>query len=168
MTGFSLKKILCCLAAIMFICSSGAFCDAALVSNFAHLTSPDVLTDGIASAAVLMSLPVIPTFDIETLTVVTRQEFDALQAKYGKLYVINVEIDESEKHQFIVRRPTRQHLELIESCRKKDLSKVNDIIIKNYTVAGDTDALNDGIVYSGFVAEIIKITQQVKSFLAKA
>jgi hypothetical protein len=106
-------------------------------------------------------------FNFENLTVVTRQEFETLRAKYGKLYVIDITIDETESYQYILRHPTRQHLELIES-HVGDTSKVNDIVIKNLVVAGDPEALNDGVVFAVFNSRAGEIIQQALGFLTKA
>lgn len=121
----------------------------------------------VAGGYAFLAAPVITEFDFETLTAVSVQEFTELRAKYGKLYVINIKIDETESYQYILRRPTRQHLEMIESY-KNDLSGANNIIIKNLVVAGDREALNDGIVYAAFGVEAGKIVGQAQSFLYKA
>ena len=74
------------------------------------------------SEIVEMSTPVlavgalaIPAYELENLKCVTQTVFKDLQSKLGKLYVIDVNIDTDESYQFLLRRPTRQHLEIIES-----------------------------------------------------
>lgn len=162
MKDLAIKKF----ALLMVICFVSIFCvGAAGGMAVADVSWSDV--GGSVLAIAIAAVPAIPVFDYEKLTVVTRQEFEALQAKYGKLYIVNIEIDETESYQYILRRPTRQHLELIEH-HKDSLTKANDIIIKNMVVAGDTEALNDGIVYAGFGLEAGKIVQQARSFLYRA
>ena len=127
------------------------------------------------SEIVEMSTPVlavgalaIPAYELESLKCVTQTVFKDLQSKLGKLYVIDVNIDTDESYQFLLRRPTRQHLEIIESY-KGDVTKTNDFIIKNLVVAGnETNALDDGIVYSQLMAQAAKIIQQGQAFLGKA
>jgi hypothetical protein len=127
---------------------------------------PDIPAAG-EYCAVAMAAVAIPSYNLDALKVVTKSEFSALQAKYGKLYVLDISIDDDESYQFVLRRPTRQHLELIES-HKNDTDKVNDIIIKNLVVAGDIVQLDDGIVYARFMAETARIISQGSAFLSRA
>lgn len=110
--------------------------------------------------------PAIAAFNFDNLKI-TADEFKALQAKHGRLYVLDITIDEVEKYQFIVCRPSRDVMDAI-TANRNDLSKANNIIIKNMIVGGDTDALKDGVVYARAMAEIGKIVQQGQSFLSKA
>jgi hypothetical protein len=114
-----------------------------------------------------MAAVAIPVCNLENLKAVTQAEFSALQAKYGKLYVIDVLIDDDETYQFILRRPTRQHMEMMESY-KNDTGKINDLVIKNLVIAGDMEALDDGIVYARLMAETGKIVTQASAFLYRA
>jgi hypothetical protein len=115
-----------------------------------------------------MGALVIPAYDMEKLTCVKKEVFESLQAKFGRLYVIDVSVDESENYQFLLRRPTRQHLEIIESY-KGDVTKTNDFMIKNLVVAGnENNQLDDGVVYAQLMGEAAKIIQQGQSFLGKA
>jgi hypothetical protein len=122
-------------------------------------------TPSIAFAAAVVA---IPAFDFKNLKSVTEAEFSALQAKFGKLYIVDISIDKNETYQFIVRRPTRQHLEIIAGYGS-DTTKINDFTIKNLVVAGnEKNALDDGLVYSAFNSEIAKIIGESSSFLSKA
>jgi len=115
-----------------------------------------------------MGALVIPAYDMKKLTCVTQEAYQGLQAKFGKLYVIDVEIGEDETYQFLLRRPKRQHLEIIESY-KGDVTKTNDFMIKNLVVAGnENNQLDDGVVYAQLMGEAAKIIQQGQSFLGKA
>lgn len=122
--------------------------------------------DGGAAVLIAGSLAAIPKFDRASLKVVTPEEFARLEAQYGKIYVIDVPVDEDEHYQFVVRRPTRVLLEAIGS--NKDMTKSDDMIIKNMVVAGDTKALDDGVVFAGFNREVSKIINSAKGFLSKA
>jgi hypothetical protein len=149
------------------VCSIGVLCAEPAVSNLAGdfvegLPGVEVVCASFAAAAVA-----IPVYNFENLTAVTQAEFSTLQAKFGKLYVLDIQIDEYEGYQFVVRRPTRQHLELIEA-NKNNTGKVNDIIIKNLVVSGNESLLEDGIVYARFMVETAKIIKQGNSFLSKA
>ncbi|MDR1155293.1 MAG: hypothetical protein LBL04_11350 [Bacteroidales bacterium] len=127
---------------------------------------PDISAAGEYCTLALAAVA-IPVYSLEDLKAVTKAEFSALQAKYGKLYILDVAIDDDETYQFILRRPTRQHLEMIESF-KNDTEKVNDAIIKNLVVAGDISRLDDGIVYARFMAETAQIISQGNAFLSRA
>lgn len=109
----------------------------------------------------------IEAFNIKDLKVMSPDRFEELQVKYGKLYVLDVVIDESESYQFILRRPDRKTLEAIEA-NKNDTAKVNDMIIKNLLVSENEKALDDGIVYAQFMAQSAKIIRQGSAFLSKA
>jgi len=109
----------------------------------------------------------IGTFNIENLKVITQDRFEELQAKFGKLYILDVVIDETESYQFILRRPDRATLEAIEANRT-DTAKVNDMIIKNLLVSDNAQALDDGIVYAQFMNQSAKIIRQGSAFLSKA
>jgi hypothetical protein len=109
----------------------------------------------------------IGTFNIENLKVITQDRFLELQAKHGKLYILDVVIDETESYQFVLRRPDRATLEAIEA-NSKDTAKVNDMIIKNLLVSDNAQALDDGIVYAQFMAQSAKIIRQGSAFLSKA
>lgn len=127
------------------------------------------------SEVIEMSTPVlamgalaIPAYQLENLKCVTQTVFKDMQAKLGKLYVIDVSIDTDESYQFLLRRPTRQHLEIIESY-KSDVTKINNFIIKNLVVAGnETNVLDDGVVFAQFNAQAAKIIRQGEAFLGKA
>jgi hypothetical protein len=165
MKGNFVKRMMFCLVA-MLACAAGVYAagvnPSEVINQVSDFSPPEWSTATIAMAAVG-----IPVFDFENLTVITRQEFDNLQAKFGKLYVVDVEIDEGESYQFILKRPTRQFLELIDNS-KNDTSKVNELIIKNLVVAGDKSQLDDGLVFSQFNLQAAKIINQGKGFFAKA
>jgi hypothetical protein len=121
-----------------------------------------------APVAVAMSAVAIPAYKLENIKCVTAEAFAGLQAKFGKLYVVDVSVDKDENYQFLLRRPTRQHLEIIESY-KGDVTKTNDFMIKNLVVAGnENNALDDGVVFAQFNAETAKIILQGQAFLSKA
>jgi hypothetical protein len=155
-------KIKLILATMMFIgiCALGAFfCpDAGAVTY-------SVCDMGAVSLAAAVA---IPSYDLTKLYAATQAVYGDMQAKYGKLYVIDVNVDTDESYQFLLRRPTRQHLELIEH-NKNDVSKVNDIIIKNLVVAGnELNVLDDGIVFALFNQQAAKIIRQGQAFLSRA
>lgn len=159
------KKMLFCLSAILF-CSIGTVCANPAVGI---PPAPDISFSDIAGGvSIAIAAVAIPAYDIENLKCVTQEQYSALVAKFGKLYVIDVSIDKDETYQFILRRPTRQLLELI-AASKGDVSKANDIIIKNLVVAGnENNLLDDGLVYSRFATQIERILSEGQAFLSKA
>jgi hypothetical protein len=158
------QKVMFCLIAAISIFSFGSMCAETVMidlpgwSDVIEMGSPVLATAALA----------IPGYDMSKLCATTQTVFKDLQAKFGKLYVIDVSIDTDEYYQFLLRRPTRQHLEIIESY-KGDVTKINDFIIKNLVVAGnETNALDDGVVFAQLNAQAAKIIQQGQAFLGKA
>lgn len=95
------------------------------------------------------------------------ERFNELKAKHGRLYVVNVSIDEDERYQFIVCRPTRNLLSALANY-KDDMDKANELIIKNMVLDGDLEALDDGVVYAKLMEQVATIMSQGTAFLQKA
>ena len=161
------SKVIFCLVLAVGICSLGSVCaEPVRIMNFSPPDWESVIKAG--SPVMAMAGLAIPACDLKDLKCVTQEAFSGLQVKFGKLYVIDVKIGEDESYQFLLRRPTRQHLEIIQSY-KGDVTKVNDFTIKNLVVAGnEQNALDDGIVFTQFNAEAGKILRQAEAFLSKA
>jgi len=159
------SKVIFCLVLAISICSFGSMC-AETVTGY---SPPDFATMIEAGSPVLaMAALAIPAYNLENLKCVTQEAYQGLQAKFGKLYVIDVAIDEDETYQFLMRRPTREHLEIIGNY-KGDITKINDFTIKNLVVAGnENNALDDGVVYGQFNTQASKIIKQGEAFLSKA
>lgn len=154
---------------IMFLTISLIICGIAVAGYF----SPEVIAHRVEMSdfgALIVAAPIavasIGTFNADNLKI-PLAEFEQLKAKHGKLYVIDIQIDEDEKYQYIVCRPTRNLLSAIAKY-KDDLDKANDLILKNMVVAGDMEALEDGIVFARLMKDTAKIIQQGTSFLFKA
>lgn len=118
------------------------------------------------ATGLMMAAPGLVAFDMTKLKM-PQSEFDELKAKYKRLFVLGVDLDEDEKYQFIVRRPSRQVIDAM-AHNKDDISKANDILIKNMVVGGDMEALDDGVVYANLLKQLAGIVKQGQSFLAKA
>lgn len=97
---------------------------------------------------------------------IPRSEYNALKAKHKHLYVLDVKLAEDETYQFIAIRPSRLLIDLI--AETKEVSQVNDKLIKNMIVAGDRESLDDGLVYTAVLRELAKITRQATGFLTRA
>ena len=161
-----LKRLFFCLLAIS-VCAIGSA--SVELQNLTAFEPPgwSEMIDVYAPVLAMGAL-VIPAYDMEKLTCVTKEAFVGLQAKYGKVYVIDVEIDKDENYQFLLRRPTRQHLEIIENYQG-DTTKANDFTIRNLVVAGnEANALDDGLVFVKFNEQASKIVEQGRAFLTKA
>ena len=158
-------KIMFCLTMAICICSFGSV-SAETVTAFDPPGWSEIIENG---APVLATAGfAIPAYQMENLKCVPQTVFKDLQAKLGRLYVIDVSIDADESYQFLLRRPTRQHLEIIESY-KGDITKTNDFIINNLVVAGnETNALDDGVIYSQLMEQAAKVIRQGEAFLGKA
>jgi hypothetical protein len=161
MKHFKFKKPLFCLMAI-FAC---ALCVASF-EPVADFIPPDLAGNHFMLSTIATAM-VIPSYDLAGLKCVTQGILKELQAKHGKLYVIDVE-DEGDNYQFLVRRPTRQHLEIVASY-KDDITKINDFIIKNLVVAGnELNKLDDAAIFAGFNLEVSKLLNKAQGFLSKA
>lgn len=133
---------------------------------YAHDKDVASETIGAVLAVAPIAAVAVGKFNVDNLKI-PQAEFDKLKAKYGRLYVIDINIDEDESYQFIVIRPTRQLLSALAKY-KDDIDKANDMIIKNMVVGGDMEGLDDGIVYASLMKDIARIIDQGKSFLSKA
>ena len=102
-----------------------------------------------------------------TSLIISADELEMLKAKYKRLYVIDICFDEDEKYQFIARRPNRQTIDAIVS-NKGNTSKMMDILIKNMIVAGDINAIEDGIVYSRVLEALTSIIKEGKKLFTRA
>jgi hypothetical protein len=146
------------LALVAIICVAVGFCGIDIGADTTNIQT--------AGMGMVATLPLVATFNFDNLKM-PKADFEALQAKHGKLYVLDVVIDESEKYQFAVCRPSRATISAI-AANKDNLTKANDIIIKNMVVGGDLEALDDGIVFARVLKELGGIVKQGQSFLTKA
>lgn len=101
------------------------------------------------------------------LWVITQEEFDALEAKYKHLYIVDITFDGEERYQFISRRPTKEVIEATNE-NKGSAFKVADLMVKNMVVAGDMDVLEDGVVYSRLLECLTGIVKDGKKLFTKA
>lgn len=87
-----------------------------------------------------------------------------LGAKYqGKI------LEEGEQYQFLAKRPDRGLIKmLLPIAEAKQIDEFADKAVKNLIVGGDMNALEDGLVYMGVVAQLKEIIQPAQSFLASA
>lgn len=73
-----------------------------------------------------------------------------------------------EKYQFLVRRPDKGLVKMLtELGQKGSFSEFADSAVKNLVVGGDTEALENGTVFIGVVAEIKSMIGPAESFLSK-
>lgn len=102
-----------------------------------------------------------------TLWVIPQSEFDSLKAKYQHLYLVNINFSDSEKYQYVVRRPTRQVIEAVTS-NANDPFKVADLMINNMIVSGNTEALDDGVLFNRVVEQLTQIVKDGSGGFTKA
>lgn len=78
-------------------------------------------------------------------------------------------VDEGEKYQFAVRRPDRGLIKmLMPLAQQKKLDEFSEKGVKNLVVAGDMEALEDGLVFMGVVQQLQELIAPYESFLSKA
>ncbi|GAB6123079.1 hypothetical protein [Dysgonomonas termitidis] len=106
----------------------------------------------------------------EKLWIIDQPEFDDLEAKYRKLYVIDVAIDADERYQFIARRPSKDLIDSLAAC-KDNINEVTDTMIKNMLVRHsrfNPEELEDGVVYQHVLTALTAISRQGKQLFTKA
>lgn len=78
-------------------------------------------------------------------------------------------VEEGEKYQFAVRRPDRGLIKmLMPLAQQKKLDEFSEKGVKNLVVAGDMEALEDGLVFMGVVQQLQELIAPYESFLSKA
>lgn len=101
---------------------------------------------------------------------ITPEQNAAFEAKYGKsrLSELEVAVDDA-KYKFLVRKPDRAVLEAIGShAAKKDVQKINQVLIKNCVLGGDMEALDkDGEVYLAVLDAINLLKSKATSTIKK-
>jgi len=87
-----------------------------------------------------------------------------LSARYS-----GVEIEPGEPYQFIVRRPDRGMIKmLLPLAESRQIDDFADKAIKNLIVGGDSDSLEDGLVFMGVISQLKEMISPAQSFLSKA
>ncbi len=111
---------------------------------------------------------------------ISDKELDALKVKHGKVKVITVVVEEPERdadgnvvsceaYYFVVCRPSQSQMRMLTALAQKgDDEKFLNSAIKNLVVGGDTDALEDGLVYMGVASQLQGLIKPYTSFLTKA
>lgn len=100
----------------------------------------------------------------------TEEEYAALEAKFGRrLRMVTVETDDGSAD-FLVIRPSRQHMMLVASKGKDgDYEAANNVLIQNCVVAGDRNILDeDFAVYSTVLQVLQQLTEANQAFFRKA
>ena len=106
----------------------------------------------------------------ERLWIIPVAEFDELEAKYRKLYVIDITIDNDERYQFIARRPTKDLIDNL-AASKDNINGVTELMLKNMLVTHskyNPEDLNDGVVYQHVLKALTGISKEGKQLFTKA
>jgi hypothetical protein len=160
-----LRSILLVCLALAACFAFNAFVEAGTLGTAGTLETIGTLGFGVLAVAPIVAAPA--GFDVSRLRCITVEEFQKLKERFLHLYVIDVVIDDDESYQFIVRRPDRALLSAIAD-KKNNVDAANDMIIKNLMVAGNASALDDGLVFAGFMKQVGWVMQSAKSFFGKA
>lgn len=95
----------------------------------------------------------------------TPEEINKLKAKHGEgLQLVVITVD-GVSHEFVIKKPSRNVIEAITETT--ELSKQNDILLKNCVVSGDEAAQEDGDVYLELLRRIGELQGQATSKLKK-
>lgn len=79
------------------------------------------------------------------------------------------ELEPGERYQFLAKRPDRALIKMLLPLAKDGhIDSFAEKAIKNLIVGGDTEALDDGIVYMGVVTQLKSMIAPAQSFLSKA
>lgn len=100
----------------------------------------------------------------------TEEEYAAQEAKFGRrLRMVTVETDDG-RADFLVIRPSRQHMMLVASKGKEgDYEAANNVLIQNCVVAGDRNLIDeDFAVYSTLLQVLQQLTEANQAFFRKA
>lgn len=96
-------------------------------------------------------------------------EIDDLEKEKVRSIAAGIVVDEGEKYQFAVRRPDRGLIKmLMPLAQQKKLDEFAEKSVRNLVVAGDMDALEDGLVFMGVVQQMQELIAPYESFLSKA
>lgn len=100
----------------------------------------------------------------------TAEEYAAQEAKYGKRLRMVTVVTDDGRADFLVIRPSRQHMMLVASKGKDgDYEAANDVLIKNCVVAGNRELLDeDFAVYSTVLQVLQQLTEANHAFFRKA
>lgn len=100
----------------------------------------------------------------------TAEEYAAQEAKYGKRLRMVTVVTDDGRADFLVIRPSRQHMMLVASKGKDgDYEAANNVLINNCVVAGNRELLDeDFAVYSTILQVLQQLTEANKAFFRKA
>lgn len=100
----------------------------------------------------------------------TGEEYAAQEAKYGKRLRMVTVITDDGRADFLVIRPSRQHMMLVAAKGKEgDYEAANSVLIKNCVVAGDRKLLDEDFAIYGTVLQVLQqLTEANQAFFRKA
>jgi hypothetical protein len=162
-----MKKVLCFLSLLLICITASAMSPTDVGVGLTHLAD-NAATYAVGAAVVVGSI--------------TPEMINDAKVKFGKgvqvltVVVVDEVKDASgailtpvEQYQFIVRRPDRSLIKLLTTAATdNDIDKFFDIASKNLIIGGDTDFLDDGLVYQGFVEQVKQLISPAHSFLSPA
>ena len=164
----SIRILLC---ALLFLVTG--IVGAAVAPEPSHILS--YIQQQNTTEVILMAAPIIVSASI------SQQLIDDLKLKYQKIKIITVVVEEAEsdaegkeikpaeQYQFIVRRPDRTLIKLLlPLAEQRKIDEFSEKAVKNLVVAGDMDALDDGLVFMGVVSQLKQMISPAQSFLSNA
>lgn len=100
----------------------------------------------------------------------TAEEYATQEAKYGKRLRMVTVVTDDGRADFLVIRPSRQHMMLVASKGKDgDYEAANNVLINNCVVAGNRELLDeDFAVYSTVLQVLQQLTEANQAFFRKA
>lgn len=100
----------------------------------------------------------------------TEEEYTAQEAKYGKRLRMVTVVTDDGRADFLVIRPSRQHMMLVAAKGKDgDYEAANNVLINNCVVAGNRELLDeDFAVYSTILQVLQQLTEASQAFFRKA
>src|SRR5690606_24370164 len=96
-------------------------------------------------------------------------DIEALKAKHGKgLSLVTIEMDKDEKYEFVIKRPSKNLIDAVadlndQKSKEGTSRKVLEMMEKNCVIAGDMEALQDGVVWSRLMDRVKEVFKQGKS-----
>ncbi len=88
---------------------------------------------------------------------------DALKAKYGAVYLIEVDNPDGDPHQFYLKKPDRIIMGAVAKLGSSDPFRAASTLIENCLLAGDKKLLEDMSIFSAVSEQFETVNQARKA-----
>ena len=113
-----------------------------------------------------------PSFDWSKITDFSQEDYIQAVAKHGekRIYHLHIEVDEEEKYDYLLVRPSKQVMSAVAKYGvDKYYDRANNFLIKNCTLAGDMQAMeDDAMIFTEVLKTLTTFSNQAHTFFSKA